>query len=86
MISNSEVGENFWTGSVIDNKKGTAGRKKSVRMPENIVHVQEELTCSPSKHANVCLNSYIKVNVHFNHCSARLKYVPLQNLNATVPD
>jgi hypothetical protein len=27
MIKNPEVGENFWTGSVTDNKKGTAGRK-----------------------------------------------------------
>jgi hypothetical protein len=33
------------TGSVIDNRKGAVGRKKSVRMPENIARVQEVLTC-----------------------------------------
>jgi hypothetical protein len=36
------------TGAVIENKR-TAGRKKSVRVPENTACEQEIVTCGPNR-------------------------------------
>jgi hypothetical protein len=47
------------TGSMIDNQKGVVGRKRSVRTPENTVHVYEVLTVVQANLSNGCLNSWI---------------------------
>jgi len=36
-------------GYALNNTTGTAGKQKSIQTPEDNVHVQEMLVCSPGK-------------------------------------